>query len=150
MSSRLRQAYAEFLRRYPWDLFVTVTFDPNLRSLAHHRNPERSDKDFRGLICFTNERLYGKRWLRRTKHKGVIWARVQEPHVTGSLHFHALVHSPSAPITLPIARAVETWWERRYGMARVEVPRSQADVAKYLVKYVGEVDQAELDFSVNF
>jgi hypothetical protein len=147
---RLREAYAEFLMGHPWDLFLTLTFDRKKYAPMFIQSHEKADKDFRRLIQYVNECLYGKRWLRDSKHKGVIWARVQEPHVDGSLHFHACLHSPSAPIPAALIRAIRDWWGSRYGMARSEMPRCQGDVVRYLVKHIADPERAELDISRNF
>lgn len=150
MRTRLSEAYAEFLAPYPWQIFLTLTFDrkrvrPNFSVL-----PQWTDKAFRRLILFFNERLYGPRYLRKTKHKGLVWARVSEAHCDGVLHFHAVLFSPSGPMPEDLIRAAEDWWSGHCGMARFEIPRSNKDVLRYLTKRVGDPERAELDLSWNF
>lgn len=151
MITSLRFGYARFLSSQPWDVFATLTFDRSHRAnLCHERSPEWVDKAFRRLIQFTNEQLYGKRWLRNTPHKGVVWARSQEPHADGTLHYHACIHSPSVEISQALMRAMSGWWKRRYGFARIEPPRSTSSVVEYLVKHVVPGLSVEVDFSHNF
>ena len=146
----LRKAWVELLVPHPWAVFVTLTFDRKRRQYAYARNPERADKDFRRLIRFINEELYGKRWLRTTEHKGVIWARVQECHHDGMLHYHACFYSPTVAITPALVRGLKDWWELKFGMARSEVPVSKRAVVEYLTKHVGNEELAEFDLSHNF
>ena len=150
MRTRLSEAYAEFLAPHPWQVFLTLTFDrkrirPNFSVL-----PQWADKAFRRLVLFFNEHLYGPRYLRTTKHKGVVWARVAEAHRDGVLHFHAVLYSPSGSIPEDLIRAAENWWNGQFGMARAEIPRSHKDVLRYLTKHVGDPERAELDLSWNF
>ena len=77
-SERIREAYAQFLMSHPWDVFLTLTFDRRFANPQYGISPERADKDFRRLIRYVNEQLEGKRWMRKSSHKGVIWARAQE------------------------------------------------------------------------
>ena len=149
-SERVREAYAQFLMSHPWDVFLTLTFDRRFANPQYGISPERADKDFRRLIRYVNEQLEGKRWMRKSSHKGVIWARAQEAHADGALHYHATLHSPSTPISPQLITAIREWWERRFGFARAEVPRSQEDVTRYLIKHMGNPGSAEMDFSYNF
>ena len=148
--TKLRQAWVSFLLPHPWQLFLTLTFDRKRASPRHSVSPEWADKRFRQLIRFANERIYGKRWLRTTKHKGVIWARVDEAHADGVLHFHAVIYAPSRSFPESLVRAVKNWWERHFGMARIEIPRSIDDVLHYLTKHVAFPDHAEIQISNNF
>ena len=150
MNVKLRDGWREFLQPHPWSVFLTLTFDRKCRPYRYGLNSERADKDFRRLIRFVNESLYGKRWLRKTKHKGVVWARVQEPHAAGTLHYHACLYSPSEPITSSLIRAIKDWWEANFGMARSEIPRSKDTVVEYLTKNMGDPERAEMELSYNF
>ena len=150
MNVKLREGWKRFLQPHPWGMFLTLTFDGKHRSYKYRLSPERADKDFRRLIRFVNESLYGKRWLRKTKHKGVVWARVQEPHATGTLHYHTCLYSPSKPFTSNLLRATKDWWETNFGMARSEVPKSRDAVVEYLTKHIGDPERAEMELSYNF
>lgn len=143
-------AYAEFLAPHPWQLFLTLTFDRKHTASGHEIPAEHADKGFRRLVQFINERMFGKRWLRMTKHKGVIWARVDEAHQDGALHFHAVMYAPSSSLPKDLIRAIRDWWGRRFGMARAEVPRSRDDVLRYLTKHLTFPHLAEIQISQNF
>ena len=149
MSGRLNKAYAEFLAPYPWQVFLTLTFDRKRMAPSYSVLPHWADKAFRALVLFFNQRLYGMRYRRTTKHKGVFWVRVAEAHRDGVLHFHAVLYSPSGPMPEDLICAAEDWWKSRFGMARAEVPRSRQDVLRYLTKHIGDPERAELDFSWN-
>ena len=101
------------------------------------------------MVLFFNQRLYGRRYRRTTRHKGVVWARVGEAHGDGVLHFHAGLYSPSTPLPDELIDTAGQWWEARYGLAKAETPRSRTDVLRYLTKHVGG-EHAEFDFSWNF
>ena len=92
-SERIREAYAQFLMSHPWDVFLTLTFDRRFANPQYGISPERADKDFRRLIRYVNEQLEGKRWMRKSSHKGVIWAerRKRMPMV------HCTTTPPSTP-----------------------------------------------------
>ncbi|MDQ1108373.1 hypothetical protein QE424_001532 [Stenotrophomonas rhizophila] len=148
--ARIRAAYTEFLLTHPWEVFLTLTFDRRYFTPRYGISPEKADKDFRRLIRHINEQLEGPRWMSKSTHKGVIWARTQETHADGVLHYHACIYSPSTPIGRALVDELAEWWGRKIGSARVEVPRSVDDVARYLTKHMGDPERAEMDFSYNF
>lgn len=148
-ASELRHAWVSMFQPYPWQVFLTLTFDRKRIAPSYSVLPHSADKAFRGLVLFFNQRLYGPRYRRKTKHKGVVWVRVAEAHRDGVLHFHAVLHAPSGPMPEDLICAAEDWWKSRFGMARAEVPRSREDVLRYLTKHVGDPERAELDFSWN-
>lgn len=148
--TRLRQAWVSFLLPHRWGAFLTLTFDRKRYALGYSVSPERADKAFRRLIQFCNECIYGRRWLRDTKHKGVIWARVEEAHADGALHLHAVIYAPARTISADLLRAMKDWWARHFGLARIEIPRSLDDVLHYLTKHIAFPDRAELCISNNF
>ena len=146
----LSTAWAELIGRQKWDVFLTLTFNRRYSSPSHSIIPEKPDKDFRRLIQFFNEQLYGVRWMRRTPHTGVVGVRSQEAHGDGVLHYHACLRSPSTPIPDSLIRAAREWWKCRFGSARSEAPRSQIDVIAYLIKGVGRWGNTEMELSNNF
>lgn len=148
--ARLRHAWMSYLQPHRWGAFLTLTFDRRRSLLAYSPSPEWADKAFRRLVQFVNESIYGKRWLRDTKHKGVIWARVEEAHADGALHLHAVVCAPARTIPASLLRAMKDWWGRHFGIARIEIPRSLDDVLHYLTKHIAFPDRAELHISKNF
>lgn len=147
--TKLRPAWTSLLLPHPWEVFLSLTF-----SRQHRLQPDvcqrPADRCFRRLVQFVNENLYGKRWLRTTPHKGVVWARVDEAHRNRMLHFHACLYSPSAPIPQSLIRAIKDFWERNFGFARSEAPHSRSAVIEYMTKHVGNPELAELYLSHNF
>ena len=111
-------------------------------------HPEAADKAFRFFVSCINREIYGPKWNTRW-HRGIQWARGQEFHKDGRLHFHALLSAPTADLNHLISRyAWHEWWYREFGRNQIEQPRSQHDVAAYVSKYV--VKDGEVDFSPNF
>lgn len=145
----LAQAYADLLTRNPWHWFATLTF-----RVSHERrtsggvHPEKADKAYRFWLANLNRELYGPRWSKKP-HGGLVWARGQEFHKDGRIHFHALIAAPTDDLNR-LARRL-TWmdhWHSQFGIARIERPNSQGDVCSYVSKYV--VKDGEVDFSRNF
>ena len=106
-ASELRHAWVSMFQPYPWQVFLTLTFDRKRIAPSYSVLPHSADKAFRGLVLFFNQRLYGPRYRRKTKHKGVVWVRVAEAHRDGVLHFHAVLHAPSGPMPEDLIRAAE-------------------------------------------
>lgn len=130
---RLVEAWADFLGRWSWEWFCTLTFRGN----AVH--PEAADKRFRVWVSKVNRELYGPRWW---KHgQGVRWVRALEVQRRGVIHYHALLGGAGVDELRRL-----TWmdeWDRLAGYARIEPPANGAAVRSYCAKYVakgGEVD----------
>jgi hypothetical protein len=156
-------AWAGMLVKFPAHAFATLTFRPTKRFTDKHTgelrevartsagggmHPEAADKAFRFFVSSINRELYGNCWGKRW-HRGLQWARGQEFHKDGRLHFHALLSAPTGDLWQLIS--VRTWhrkWLDEFGFNRIERPRSQADVAGYVSKYVTK--DGEVDFSPNF
>lgn len=145
----LAEAYASLLVRHPWHWFASLAFNP-----AHERtkvggvHPEKADKAFRFWMGNLNREIYGPRWAKKP-HGGLVWARGQEFHKDGRIHFHALVAASTDDLNR-LARRL-TWldnWYEQFGFARIERPRSDRQVCSYVSKYV--VKDGEVDFSKNF
>jgi hypothetical protein len=148
-SDRAKQAYASLLIRHPWHWFASLTFRPaHESSKVGGVHPEKADKAFRVFISSINRELYGIRWSKKP-HGGLVWARGQEFHKDGRIHFHALIASPTDDLNR-IARRLDwiDWWYREFGIARIERPEYQDSVCSYVSKYV--VKDGEVDFSRNF
>lgn len=158
----IAEAWCGFLRRYPAHVFATLTFrrekfytDSTGKVQAINRtgsngsmHPEAADKAFRFFISNINRELYGRDWSKRW-HGGLQWARGQEFHKDGRLHFHALLSAPTGDLNHLISRYHwHEWWYREFGRNQIEQPRSQRDVAQYVSKYVSK--GGDVDFSKNF
>ena len=128
----LVDAWVNFLNRWQWDWFCTLTF----RDLVH---PEAAAKRFLVFTAKINRNLYGSRWW---KHgKGVSWARALERQRREAPHFHALLGGAGLS-ELRRLSWMDTWQDLA-GFARIEQPRSLEAVQRYCTKYVvkgGEID----------
>lgn len=131
--SELLEAWVEFLGRWPWDWFGTLTF----RGDAIH--PESADKRFRVWVSKINRNLFGPRW---SKHgQGVRWVRALEFQRRDVLHFHVLLGAQGLSDLMRLSWMDE--WDKLAGWARIEAPKSQRRVTGYCAKYVakgGELD----------
>lgn len=161
--TRTEDAWAEFLRRYPAHCFATLTFRRekhwtdkltgqvrvvNRTGSGGSMHPEAADKAFRFFVSSINREIYGPKWGSRW-HRGIQWARGQEFHKDGRLHFHALLSAPTGDLNHLVSRyAWHEWWYREFGRNQIEQPRSQRDVASYVSKYVSK--DGQVDFSPNF
>jgi hypothetical protein len=129
--NRLKAAWAEFLGRWSWEWFCTLTF---VEARVH---PERAEKCFRVWLAKVNTAAFGRRWRRRGK--GVLWARGAEYQRRGSLHFHVLIAGVGAVRRLSLMDE----WAKLGGWARIRPVQRQELVRRYVAKYVakgGEID----------
>jgi hypothetical protein len=129
--SNLTEAWADFLGRWSWEWFCTLTFE---RERVH---PERADKCFRLWLAKLNEACFGRRW--RRKGLGVLWARGTEFQRRGSVHFHVLVARVGNVRRLTLMDE----WAKLAGWARIRPIKRQDLVRKYVSKYAakgGEID----------
>lgn len=141
-------AYAELLGRQSWHWFVTLTFRPQHEGRSGGMHPEKADKAYRVLLSKINRHIYGTRWYKRAETQ-LVWARGQEFHKSGRIHFHAVVADPRNDLNT-LTRRMEwvDWWWKEFGIARIERPVSQDDICRYVSKYVTK--DGEVDFSPNF
>lgn len=141
-------AYAELLARRNWHWFVTLTFKPKHESRSGGMHPEKADKAFRVLVSKINRHIYGTRWYKRDETQ-LCWARGQEFHQSGRIHFHAVMADPRNDLnTLTRRMDWVDWWWKEFGIARIERPECQGDICRYVSKYVAK--DGEVDFSPNF
>lgn len=145
------EGWVELLAREPWHWFATLTFSPEKvitdkwtreRKRVSRFHPlrgmhlEAADKAFRFFIRTINEELYGRRWM-RVPHGGVVWARGQEFHKSGRVHFHSVLAAPDVDLNKAASRyRYHEFWFREFGRNQIERPRDQDDVLGYLSKYV--------------
>jgi hypothetical protein len=128
----IQDAWIEFLGRWEWDWFATLTF----RGEVH---PEAADKRFRVWISKLNRELFGPRWSK--KGVGVRWVRALEYQRRNVIHYHGLIGG----LGVESLRRFD-WmdaWEQLAGYARIEPPRDRGMVVAYCSKYVvkgGEID----------
>jgi hypothetical protein len=154
--------YAELLAREPWHWFATLTFSPTKavrdkwtgeKKQVDRFHPirgmhlEAADKAFRFFTHEINKSLYGRNWQRG--HGGIVWARGQEFHKSGRVHFHAVIAAPDGDLNKLASRY--HWhevWFREFGRNQIERPVDQDEVVGYVSKYVAK--DGEVDFSANF
>lgn len=162
-SDEVAAGWADLLSREPWHWFATLTFSPTKRVRdkwtgrdvqvnrfhpLHGMHLEAADKAWRWWVYEINKNLYGNSW-RRIPHGGVIWARGQEFHKSGRVHFHAVLAAPDCDLNAHASRyRMHEVWYREFGRNQVERPASQDDVCEYVSKYVTK--GGEVDFSRNF
>lgn len=146
--SAIASAYAEMLMRQRWAWFATLTFRGSHEGARSGVHPEKADKAYRFFVSCLNREIFGKNWHRKP-HGGVQWARGQEFHKSGKIHFHAVLAAPEVDLNA-LARRMDwvDWWWKEFGIARIEPPQSQQDICSYVSKYVAK--DGEVDFSPNF
>ena len=144
----IQEGYVDVLMRYNWAWFMTLTFRPSHTGQSGGMHPEKADKCFRVLLSKINRSIWGPNWHKH-HHKQVVWARGQEFHKSGRIHFHAVAGAPGGDLNAMTRRMdwVDYWW-REFGIARIERPKDVEQVSKYISKYV--VKDGEVDFSPNF
>lgn len=140
--------YAELLQRVPWQQFWTLTFRVSKSGRNGGMHEEAADKAFRYFVSCINREIYGPKWSTRW-HGGIQWARGQEFHRDGRLHFHAVTATATDDINRLMSRYEwHEFWYREFGRNRLEAPRSQLDITGYVSKYVTK--GGTVDFSKNF
>ena len=131
--TRLREAWGELLRRFPWEWFVTLTFVCDV-------SEERAIKRFKVWISQLNRHVYGHRWHTREPF-GVSWACAIEWQKSGRIHLH--------PLVMGVRGARRLDWLDKWpdpesdprgiaGYARVYPIENPNAVSRYLTKYVGK------------
>lgn len=133
-----RQAWGEFLSRYEWEWFVTLTFVIDV-------HPEEALKKFRVWVSMINRLLYGPRWAKKA-HGGVYWVCSIEYQKRGVIHFHALMIGVRELRRLDW---MDAWHnlDEKTGFARIEVPRNNVATSSYVSKYLAK--DGEVFFSDN-
>jgi len=162
VNEEVRQGWAELLSRVAWDWFATLTwrrgvgvgFESCLRNFrgwlygclqdeALRVGLAERSEDGRGGVrgAWPNAYRARKRWALP------VWVIGLEPHGDGVLHLHGLVRLPAKLQRASRRHAWSSWFER-HGINRIEPPKSPADVAGYVSKYV--VKDGEIVLSESF
>lgn len=134
----LRGAWGEFVARWPWEWFVTLTFTDDT-------HPERALKLFFVWCSKMSRDIYGRRWNEKEPF-GVTWIVAVEHQRSGRVHLHALLMGVGDTRRL-------TWmdhWkslDELAGFSRIEPVANQNAVSRYLTKYVAK--EGEVLFSRN-
>ena len=120
----------------PWDLFATLTYDPERRAkrwtaFAWNRVPRpvsahEAKRDFFGWINDASGAL----------GHPIEFVAALEYQQNGWPHFHVLLYVGG--LTDGDIGRIRWLWNRRHGYHRLEAPRSVADCARYVTKHVGD------------
>lgn len=144
---RLARAYADLVTVFPWQWFCHFTFKPTQTTKHGGVHPEFADKAFRLFVSSINRAIWGPRWAKK-RVGGVVWARGQEFHKDGRIHFHAVMAADDDLNQLQRRMDWVDWWFQRFGIARITPPSSIDDCCSYICKYVAK--DGEVDLSQNF
>jgi len=125
-------AWADFLARFDWTWFCTLTF----RESVH---PEKAAKLFHILMCMMSQKLYGRRYYKKNRY--VRWVRAVEMQKRNVLHYHALIGGKGSP-ALKARQFEEAWWDLA-GIARISAVESQGAALAYVSKYVSKGGQID-------
>jgi hypothetical protein len=112
----LRLAWVEFLGLVPWDLFVTLTFDPKRVFPVNCTRAEREAFRWCGSIGYALRRPVG-------------WLIALERGVSGQWHAHVLLVGVPHDIS-----ALATMWELRNGLINVQPVNNTIGVVLYSTK----------------
>lgn len=125
--SVIRQHYADFLKGYHWDYFVTATF----RKARH--DPYYATNAV---------------WNELEKHSAHRGFMVAEPFQSGDLHIHGIVSGPP-PGWKPEIELPWNIWDglfKRFGRARVDLINDRESVSLYCGKYVLKQQRRVCDY----
>ena len=167
----VRAGWAELLSRYQWDAFATLTYANSVRTsekvlrdfrrwlkrwqvetavqrgLVTRSTTTRTDAY--GRTISTDEKLSGSWHNAYRKGRAFpVWVLGVEQHRSGTLHSHAIIKWSDHLPDLDRRLGWSLWFNSKaeggfgHGIARIEPPRGQSQVATYVAKYVvkgGEV-----------
>jgi len=120
----LRAAWVDFLGRVPWEMFVTLTFDPNRVYPVGRIRAGREAFKWCGHVAWT---------LRQQ----IVWLIALEQGRSGQWHAHALLADVKHDISALVAV-----WRMRNGYADLRPVRDTAGVVLYSTKqaaFSGEI-----------
>ena len=106
-------------------------------------------KRFRYFENSVNRRLYGNNFKRRGQ--GIETICGLERQTRGSVHCHSLIRLPDHDVKDPLQFSWRYWQKfatELGGWARLDIPKSNADVVAYVTKYV--VKDGDLIIGDNF
>lgn len=132
----LRQAYGEFIARWPWEWFVTLTF-------AEDIHPKAALKKVSVWNSKLAASIYGRHWY---KSGGLYWVCAEEYQKQGRVHYHLLIAGVQNTRRLTW---MDNWMklDRCTGWARIEEVISKSGTSHYLAKYLGK--DGQVHFSHN-
>lgn len=143
-NSEVRQAYADWIGREPYDAFLTVTS-------ANRTHPEAMLKRCRTILSMFAKHLHGPNAHRKNLYVDAVIAL--ERHQSYNPHAHLLLRFPFFPIIpaaggecspLPLGN-LKKIAANTGGFCRIQVPRCQDDVVDYCSKY--SIKEGEIFFT---
>ena len=138
--SDLRSAWGTYLATFPWQWFVTLTFNDDI-------HPESARKLYGRWVNYVNRQAYGSRYRKRTK--GVCWALASELQVRGVLHYHALVGDVEDLNNRVSRKDARNYWYEIAGIGLVDpITHKLTAVTNYVSKYVAKGGDIELSDSL--
>lgn len=120
-ADELRSSYIDLINSYRWDWFGTLTIKENVA-------PAKADKFFQILIARINRAIFGRHYKRF--NEGVWWLRVEEPHHSGEMHYHALIGG----VENASPYEFRDWCVSRIGRAEITQFDPEKAAAHYLTK----------------
>ena len=133
---KLQLAWGEFLYRYRWEWFVTLTF-------AEDIGKEAAIKKQRHWCNLIAKDIYGRKWSEKGK---LYWVCALEYQKYGRIHFHLLLKGVKNSHRLSW---MDRWHEldRYTGIARIGPVKNRFGTGMYLTKYVSK--EGDVYFSPN-
>lgn len=130
LTPQVRPAWTEWLSQRPWDLFLTLTSD-------HRTHPEALHKRFCWYRNQIATEVYGRTVTRR--RNPIEYVNGIERHKSGWPHSHALLRLPDVDLADQVQFSLSSWQKHMSetgGFCWLSRPRDQADVTRYVTKYV--------------
>ena len=133
---QLHLAWGEFLYRYRWEWFVTLTF-------AEDVGIEAAVKKQRYWCNLLAKEIYGRKWA---TNGSLYWVSALEYQKNGRIHFHVLIKGVKHSHRL---RWMDRWHKMDIftGFARIEPVKNRRNSGLYVAKYVSK--GCEINFSPN-
>lgn len=131
-NEELRQAWADFIRRYKWDWFLSLTFE----EIVHE---DIGKTMFGSLVNKINKQVFGKGYYKR--NQSVYWVRGKENHKQRKMyHFHALLGGLPDGAWILSPKEMEDWWckKKKWGTAKIVQYDPERSAAYYIAKYIGK------------
>ena len=132
--SPLVEHWSQFVSKYPWNWWVTLTF-------RESKHPEASAKLYDTFIHTLNKEIFGNRYYKR-KNDGVIWCRATEYQNRGAIHYHALIGR--VPGTVRRLDYMD-YWDELAGHARIVAYEKGVGAEGYLAKSCYAFKHGEID-----
>ena len=118
MDTGLKEAWVEFLSRWRWDAFLTITY-------REPRQPHHAQASLNAIA----------KVIRRHTHRRVFLGG--ELHISRALHVHGLLQFPGHDPSFYRAAGSALWSElfERFGRSQVSPVQAQEAVSTYVTKY---------------